>query len=260
MDNKIAKLVVLEGGDSSGKSTQIKLIQEYIESKNMKCEFLHFPMYGDNEFSEIISAFLRGEYGDINEVDPYFVANIYAMDRFLYKPKLEKLLKENDIVILDRYVLSNAAFQAAKYPFNNLSTEFADIYKENTHEYDAIKIINWILQFEYDFLRLPHSNLTIFLDVPVNEVEKRISAGRIGKDRDYLMGKEDIHEKDIDFQRRVREAYIHLMENSVNYSIHGRNEIVDCEVLGKIISPTELFYSYKYLIDKIIKMKLDENR
>jgi dTMP kinase len=71
-----------EGNDAAGKSSQINLICEYLESIGKTYKKIHFPMYGKNEFAETISAFLRGEYGDANEVDPLFVANIYAMDRY----------------------------------------------------------------------------------------------------------------------------------------------------------------------------------
>ena len=238
------KLIVLEGTDGAGKSTQVKLIQKYLDSKNLKSAFIHFPIYDDNEFSEIIAAFLRGEYGNIDKVDPYFVANIYAMNRFLFKPKLHKLLLENDVVILDRYVYSNAAFQAAKYSFDSLN----EVTNETRNAYN---IIEWILDFEFNFLKLHRPDLTIFFDVPINTVEKRLSEQREGDDRDYLKGKQDIHEADMKFQSRVRDIYLSLQTN--DYNSLWPYQIVDCEVMGELLTPTELFYSYKSFIDKTIR-------
>jgi len=209
-------------------------------------------MYGDNAFSDIIAGFLRGEYGNIDTVDPYFVANIYAMDRFLYKPKLEKLLQENDVVLLDRYVYSNAAFQAAKYNFDSLN----EITKESR---DAFNIVEWILEFEFNFLRLLIPKLTIFFDVPINAVEKRLNEEREGEDREYLKGKKDIHEADIKFQAKVREVYLSLKNIETNFLTYRSYEIVDCEVMGEMLTPKELFYSYKVHIDKIIKKDGEEN-
>src|ERR1035437_6022523 len=110
-----AKLVVLEGLDSSGKSTQCELIKKYFEEKKYKYSFIHFPAYENNEASKVIAAYLRGEYGDIDKVNPIFIANMYAMDRFLYLSELQKHLVEDDVVLLDRYVFSNMAYQGAKY-------------------------------------------------------------------------------------------------------------------------------------------------
>ena len=109
------KLIVLEGTDGAGKSTQLNLIKKYLEEKNLKYAYLHFPKYGHNEFSAVIAKFLQGDFGGVDDVNPYFVANIYAMDRFLFLPELKQLLEDNDVVLLDRYVFSGMAFQAGKY-------------------------------------------------------------------------------------------------------------------------------------------------
>ena len=107
-------LIVLEGNDSCGKGTQVKIIKDYYESLGKTIKHIHFPMYGHNQFSDMIARFLKGEFGSNDEVDPLFVANIYAMDRYCYKDQLIKDLEENDIVLLDRYVLSNLAYQCSK--------------------------------------------------------------------------------------------------------------------------------------------------
>ncbi len=96
-------------------------------------------MYGDNQFSEVIAKFLRGEFGGINEVSPYFVANIYAMDRYMFLPTLQMALDTMDVVLLDRYVFSNLAYQGAKYPNGSIAS-------------DQVK--KWIMDFEFDFLKL----------------------------------------------------------------------------------------------------------
>jgi len=190
------KLIVLEGLDGAGKSTQINLIEKYLEEKNLKYKYIHFPIYDNNEASKIIAAYLRGEYGDINEVNPIFVANIYAMERYLYLPILQKMLMENDVILLDRYVFSNMAYQGAKY---NTETQ-AKIMRD------------WINEYEFGFLELPYPNLTIFLDTLIDSVEDRLNKKRKGEDRKYLNGKSDIHEKDINFQIKVRDNYLSLKD------------------------------------------------
>ena len=230
----MSKLICLEGADAAGKSTQVKLIKKYFEDKGLKFAFFHFPMYEHNEFSNVIAKFLRGEFGGINEVSPYFVANIYAMNRYMFKAELQEALDENDVVLLDRYVYSNVAYQAAKYPIGS---------KESY----AIK--EWILNFEFDFLNLHYPDLNIFFDVPSDISKKRIEGSREGENREYLQGKQDIHEADFEFQKRVRENYIESMEGAVNC------KIIQCAVpFGPtnewiVYTSEELFNRYKPVID-----------
>ena len=238
-----AKLIVLEGLDGSGKSTQIEIIKEYFKEKNLTYAYVHFPIYGHNEASSVIAAYLRGEYGDINKVDPIFVANMYAMDRFLYLPELKKQILENDVVLLDRYVFSNMAYQGAKH--NNVSQS---------------KIMrDWINEFEFGFLELPYPDINIFFDVPIETIEKRLLEKRDGNDREYLNGKSDIHEADIEFQRRVRDNYF-VLDNYSNFKIVqcGKLEVTPESKEGNIIiySPEEIFKVYEEKLNEILYYKI----
>lgn len=235
------KLIVLEGTDGAGKSTQIKLIKEHLEKNNLKCEFLHFPMYGHNEASDVIAKFLRGEFGGVDDVNPYFVANMYAMDRFFYLPELEQKLVENDVVILDRYVFSNMAYQAAK-------VDKGDELKRNS-------IIDWIEDFEFNFLKLPYPDLTIFFDVPITVVEERLKEQRKGDDREYLKGKQDIHEVDLEFQKRVRKTYLFLNQEDYEdyYIIPCAKMITDSQkAKWAVLTPKELFKTYVHFIEETL--------
>lgn len=217
-----AKLISAEGCDGSGKSTQIDLIKKYLESHNLKYEHVHFPIYGNNEASNVIAAYLRGEYGDIDKVNPIFVANMYAMDRYLYLPTLQKQLIENDVVILDRYVFSNMAFQGAKY---------------NTEAQSQI-MRDWINEYEFGFLELPYPDLNIFFDVPIEIIEKRLEEKREGEDRQYLNGKSDIHERNIEYQIKVRDNYLALKQYQGYHIISTEN-----------LTPEEIFNKYKDILD-----------
>ena len=219
------KLIVLEGADGAGKGTQIKQICQYLDDIGKSYKHIHFPMYGTNEFANIISMFLKGDLGKNDEVDPLFVANIYAMDRYKYKTQLVVDLDSYDYVILDRYVFSNMTFQGAKY---------------NTEE-KRFSIVKWIDDFEFRFLQLPYPDVIIYFDLPIDVIKDRL-VGREGEDRDYLEGKQDIHEADLTFQSRVRKIYLGLDEMD-NYNI------VNC--IGQnneVLTPENLFDTYKELI------------
>ena len=220
------KLICLEGLDGAGKGTQVKLITEHLDNIGKTYKNVHFPMYGQNEFAEVISSFLRGEFGDVDEVDPLFVANIYAMDRYKYKVNLLNDLDSYDYVILDRYVFSNIAFQGAMYE---------DDDKKQS-------IIKWINDFEFRFLYLPYPELTIYFDLPIDVIKERLESNRVGDDRNYLNGGSDIHEKSLDLQTKVRNVYLGLTEFP-NYNV------IKCVgEMGEVLTPENLFNTYKEIL------------
>ena len=107
-------LVVIEGLDGSGKSTQVKRLRSYLESKTDNLEYIHFPRYDSPVYGELIGKFLRGGFGSIDSVHPQLVALLYAEDRHGAAPQMRRTLDEGGIVLLDRYVYSNIAYQCAK--------------------------------------------------------------------------------------------------------------------------------------------------
>jgi dTMP kinase len=185
-------LIVLEGLDGAGKTTQMNLLQKHFESQKTESVFLHFPRFDAPVYGDLIAAFLRGEFGDADKVDPRLVALLYAGDRDNAAPKLRSWLDAGKVVILDRYVYSNIAFQCAKIP---------DAAKRE-------KLREWIFNLEYDFFGIPRPDISIFLDVPFDFTVEKLKSQRDGVDRNYLNGKKDIHESDFSLQKRVREVYM----------------------------------------------------
>lgn len=214
------KFVVIEGLDGSGKSTQIKLLKDYLEKKHIRYEYLHFPRTNSPVYGELIARFLRGELGDNNTVNPYLIALIYAGDRNDAKEMIHKWREQGYFVLVDRYVISNIAFQCAK--LHNLN--------------ERIKLKDWILNLEYSYNNLPVPDLNIFLDVPFEFTTSQLTNTRAGEDRDYLRGNRDIHEDDLVFQKRVREVYLSLEKEINNF------QIINCSASdGKVLSPSEIF-------------------
>ncbi len=220
------KLFVIEGVDGAGKSTQIKMLQDFFRDMGHRNEYLHFPRTEAPYFGELIARFLRGEFGSLNEVDPYLVALLYAGDRKDASVRIREWLSEGKIVLLDRYTYSNIAYQCAK---------LNDISSQN-------KLMKWILSLEFEHFGIPRPDLNIFLDVPFSFTEKKLTSARSGDDRMYLNGIRDIHEENLTFQKKVRDIYLRVA------GADGRLSLIDCSnKRGQMLSESDIF-------DSIIRM------
>jgi len=217
------KFLVIEGLDGSGKSTQIELIKAYLTENKIPYKYLHFPRTNSPIFGELVAKFLRGDFGKINDVNPYLVALIYAGDRENAKNLINEWLK-NCLVLVDRYVCSNMAFQCAKI----------DKEKEKN------KLREWIRYMEFDYFKIPKPDLNLFLDVPFEFTRKKLTNTRVGNDREYLAGKTDIHEASLDFQDKVRKEYLELITTEENY------KIVNCSDSNNQMLPPDI------IVQKII--------
>lgn len=209
-------LIVIEGLDGSGKSTQLKLLREYLQKKSIPFKYLHFPRLEEGIYGKLIARFLRGEMGANDQVDPYLVALIFAGDRTEAASQIRGWMDQGYQVILDRYVYSNIAFQCAKL---NRAGE-----KEQLRD--------WILRFEYKHNQLPKPDINLYLNVPFDFTKKQLNKDRDGDDRSYLKGERDIHEENLDFQEKVRQVYLSL------HSYVNDLELIDCmDSKGQMRSP-----------------------
>ncbi len=224
-------LVVLEGLDGAGKSTQVKKLRNYLESLFGSIEYIHFPRYDAPVYGDLISRFLRGDFGDNETVHPQLVALLFAEDRHGAAPGMKEILAKGGTVLLDRYVYSNIAYQCAKVK----------------NETEAEDLRNWIFNTEYGNFELPRPDLNIFLDVPIDFVEQKLKSSRGGEDRDYLEGAQDIHEADIEFQKCVRNIYRRQCEIDPDFIR------IDCsDEYGMMMSPGEIFAKIKAVVDERI--------
>ena len=97
-------LIVLEGLDGAGKSTQVKLLKEFLIGKGVNLRYLHFPRYDAPLYGELIGKYLRGDFGSIEQVHPQIVALLFALDRMDASAQIKEWLAAGDCVLLDRYV------------------------------------------------------------------------------------------------------------------------------------------------------------
>lgn len=194
------KFIVIEGLDGCGKSTQLELLKAVCEKQQVAFKYIHFPMLNQGIYGTLIAEFLRGEFGTLEQVHPKLVALLFAGDRHEHIHTIRQWLDEGYCVLADRYVYSNIAYQCAK------------LNSENEKE----QLKEWILEFEFGTNALPRPDRNFFLNVPFSHVERSLTNARTGNDRDYLNGKQDIHEASLHFQRQVFNEYSKLLNEQDN--------------------------------------------
>lgn len=179
----MGKLIVIEGTDGSGKSTQFARLTQRLSREGHSFQKLVFPQYAE-ESSALIRMYLNGQFGDKpSDVNAYAASAFYAVDRYAsYKKVWGQWYENGGLVLSDRYTTSNAVHQASK------------VSREERGEY-----LGWLYEFEYDKLGLPKPDLTIYLDVPTEYTEKLM------RSREASTGTTaDIHEKDLSYLATCR--------------------------------------------------------
>lgn len=185
--SKRGHFIVIEGTDGSGKATQVKLLRKKLQILGIPHQVMEFPRYTGNPYGKLIGRYLKGEFGNTNDVNSSLISLAYAGDRFLAKPQIEQWLANGNLVIADRYVPSNKAYMSAKLPIN-LRDDFID----------------WLDDLEYNVNAIPREELVIFLYVPPKVSHKNISG------RSAQKGAHDIHESDLDYQKTSSEVYLKM--------------------------------------------------
>ena len=225
-------LVVLEGLDGAGKSTQVRKLKEYLESVCSSLEYIHFPRYDSAVYGGLIGKFLRGGFGSIESVHPQLVALLFAEDRHNASARIKAALNGDGCVLLDRYVYSNIAYQCAKL--------------KSAEESEELR--KWIIDTEYGQFGLPYPDLNIFLDVPIGFVEQSLNNQRAGEDRAYLEGHQDIHEADLEFQKKVRDMYRRQASLDPSFIV------VDCsDENGRMLPPDVIFNKVRKVYEEFKK-------
>ncbi|NLM84489.1 MAG: deoxynucleoside kinase [Clostridiales bacterium] len=181
----MGKLIVLEGIDGSGKSTQFRLLCEHLEKSGADFRRLSFPQYGKPS-AALVEMYLAGDFGkDAGDVSAYTASTFFAVDRAAsYLKDWRGYYNKGGLLVTDRYTTSNAIHQGAKLP------------KEARRDF-----FKWLYDFEFRLLELPRPDLVIYLDIPA---EAAIS--RIAERREKSGGAPDIHERDAAYLRLSAEC------------------------------------------------------
>ena len=179
----MGKLIVIEGTDGSGKSTQFKLLTSRLEAENHRFQKLVFPQYAEPS-SALIRMYLGGEFGTRpSDVNAYAASTFYAVDRYAsYKKVWSDWYEQGGLIVSDLYTTSNADHQA---------------YKEPQEKQAAF--LTWLYDLEYDKLGLPKPDLVIYLHVPTDFTEAMMRRREADTNTHA-----DIHEQDMDYLATCR--------------------------------------------------------
>lgn len=234
--NKKGKFIVFEGLDGSGKSTQTKLLVDYLKKQGREVVKIDFPQHGEKS-SGMVDNYLNGKYGTAENVGPYAASVFYACDRYDAKGKIEQWLKQGKIVIADRYLASNIGHQGGKI-------------KDKAERREYFK---WLYDFEFQLFKIPKPDINIILKTTV-EFSKKLSnkitdEEKKAKRKAYLADEttQDIHEKDQSHLQNALESFLQAAEE-----FPEDFEVVECVDNGKLLSPEAIHQKVVLIIKKII--------
>lgn len=189
--------IVIEGLDASGKGTQSKILEDYLKNQGHSVFGISLPNY-DDDSSALVKMYLNGEMGtNPDDVNAYAASTFYAVDRYAsYKKYWYKEFENSDYLIANRYTTSNCCHQMTKL---------------DKSQWDSF--IDWLYEFEYNKLGIPKPDLVIFLDMPV-EVSQKLLMKRYSGDEN----KKDIHENNVEYLYRCREAALYSAQK-LNWTV-----------------------------------------
>ena len=192
MRKRKGSLVVIDGADGSGKSTQTKLLLQYLKEHKKPHKFISFPRYYTSFHGRHVGRFLQGEFsnGKSSEISPYLSSLAFALDRLTARDQIVEWLKEGNVVVADRYVSASLAHQGSKIQASKRK-DFVD----------------WLYSMEYKEHKLPKEDLVIYLYVPVKTAQKLMDAQ--GRKKDTADSDTKHQQQTIDMYQELVKKYKH---------------------------------------------------
>lgn len=207
------RLIVIDGGDGSGKTTQADLLIRHLTDTGVPVKGFDFPRYYSSFHGKMAGRFLAGEFG--SDVSPYLASLAYALDRASAKEEMDLWLAHGGVIVCNRYATSNMAHQGARLP------------PEKRAEF-----LEWIDELEYKVHRIPREDIVIYLHVPWQlgmELTKKKG------ERAYLGSQKDILESDTRHRQDSEEMYLSLARTRKNWVI------IECAKGGAVL-PKEVIH------------------
>ena len=216
--NNKGKFIIFEGIDGSGKSTQSKLFRKYLEEKNLDVVEISFPQYGGKS-SGLVEEYLSGKYGSSKEVGAYRASIFFACDRYAASFQIKKWLNEGKIVIVDRYVSSNAGHQGGKMSDPKERTDF----------------LTWLYDLEYNIFKIPRPDMVFILKTSsqiAQEMSGRVTDEDKKQKKASFLGKEkrDIHELNLEHLENALKSYLELAQKFPNHF-----KVIECLENGNLL-------------------------
>jgi len=197
-------LIAIEGVDGAGKRTLTEGLRQAFEAAGRSVATLAFPRYGQSVAADVAAEALHGQHGDLAS-SVYAMAMLFALDRAGGADQIRDLCRDHDVVILDRYVASNAAYSAARL-----------------HQQADGEVVGWVHDIEYRRLHLPAPDWQVLLGVPAELADQR-ARHRARRDASR---ERDAYERDAGLQQRTGAVYAGLAATGWG----GRWRVVDAEV------------------------------
>lgn len=220
----MAKLIIMEGLDGSGKSTQTALLEEFLSNRNICFKKIKLPDY-DSPSSTLVNMYLGGEFGtDASDVNAYAASAFYAVDRFAsFKLKWKEDYDNGTLILADRYATSNSIYQMEK------------IDRSDWDNY-----LEWSEDFEYNKIGIPRPDLVIYLDMPV-EISQKLMTNRYNGDEN----KKDVHEANVGFLNRCRTSALYAAEKQ-------GWKVVPCSKDGQALTIEEIHNTITKIVEEEI--------
>ena len=190
-------LIAIEGVDGAGKRTLTEGLRTGLEADGRTVTTLAFPRYHQSVHADVAAEALHGGHGDLAD-SVYAMAMLFALDRAGAKDEIVRLLAAYDVVILDRYVASNAAYSAARL---HQDVDGAGATGEGS-------VVEWVRALEFDRFGVPAPDWQVLLAVPTELAAER-AMRRAATEADRAR---DAYERDDGLQRRTSAAYAALAE------------------------------------------------
>lgn len=219
--------IIIEGTDGSGKAEQTKKLIERLQRVGVEVKMFDFPQYGQPS-AYFVERYLNGDYGSLDFVGPRKASVFYAVDRFEVGLKIHEWLDRGEVVVSNRFVVSNMAHQGSK---------ISDTEQRR-------KFFSWVDEFEHGILEIPRPTLTLVLHMPAEIAQTLVDKK---EERKYLRGKRrDIHEEDIDHLRRTEKVYLELVEMFPKEFC-----LVECVESGRLLSIGEIHEKVWSIVDPL---------
>lgn len=232
--NKMAKqgkLIVLDGTDGSGKSTQVEMLANALKKDGHKVKLLDFPEYSKNFFGKFIGHCLSEQYYNWTHIHPKIAAIAYAADRWESSEKIRNWLKYGYIILSNRYASANQIHQGGKIA--------------NTRKREAF--IKWLNKMEYGVFKIPKPDAVFYLNVPMSIVLKLIDERSKKTIRAYLGKKTDLSEGNLAYLENSHKSALWLAQTQKSWIK------IECAKNGELDTRENIHKEIYEKVKKIIK-------